>query len=298
MPIRLMALDVDGTLTDEAGKISPENAAAVRRAMDAGVLVSLATGRPHQGVEAICSGLGINGPLILTNGSLVLSARGEIWHEQSLGRQDLRGVYRHAQKAGGLCVIAFRPEDVVFWAPGGMDAARIAATLDSFLLFRRSAVASPDSLPLERVNKVMLMGDERTVAEFLQNWPAELSHLARSRSYPYLGEVNPPGVGKGEALRLVCRRLGIAPGDVLAAGDGGTDLPMLRAAGHAVFVPRGPLPAGLPAGCAVVPRSELDRAVAWAAACRRRQSRFRPGVGNGENHRPALPGQDKTAPEA
>ena len=48
MPIRLMALDVDGTLTDEAGKISPENAAAVRRAMDAGVLVSLATGRPHQ----------------------------------------------------------------------------------------------------------------------------------------------------------------------------------------------------------------------------------------------------------
>ncbi len=95
--------------------------------------------------------------------------------------------------------------------------------------------------------------------------------------------MNPPGVGKGEALRLVCRRLGIAPGDVLAAGDGGTDLPMLRAAGHAVFVPRGPLPAGLPAGCAVVPRSELDRAVAWAAACRRRQSRFRPGVGNGKN---------------
>jgi len=48
MSIRLIALDVDGTLTDEEGRISAENASAVKAAMESGIQVILATGRPLQ----------------------------------------------------------------------------------------------------------------------------------------------------------------------------------------------------------------------------------------------------------
>ena len=43
--IKLLALDLDGTLLDSKGKISPENRTAIRRAEDLGVLVTIATGR-------------------------------------------------------------------------------------------------------------------------------------------------------------------------------------------------------------------------------------------------------------
>lgn len=265
MSVKLMVLDVDGTLTDERGNISPENASAVRKALRSGIQVSLATGRPYQGVEAICSELGISGPLILGNGSLILH-EGEIWHEDYFSESELKMVYRHGEARGKIGIAAFQPDVVRYWVPGEMDRAWISGLLDSYMLFQRFSVPSPDELPLQRVNKVMLMGNVQSVTETFQTWPKELSHLATGRSYPYLGEVNPSSVNKGAALLFVCRRLEISPKEVLAMGDGETDLPMLRIAGIPVFVSRCKELPGLPEDFAIVPEGQRDCGVAWAAA--------------------------------
>lgn len=265
MSVKLMVLDVDGTLTDEKGNISPENASAVRKALSSGIQVSLATGRPYQGVEAICSELGISGPLILGNGSLILH-EGEIWHEDYLSESELKTIYRHGEAAGKISMVAFQPDVVLYWVPEGMDREWISGLLDSYMLFRRFSVPSPGDLPLQRVNKVMLMGNVQSITEAFRTWPKELSYLATGRSYPYLGEINTSSVNKGAALLLVCRRLGISPEEVLAMGDGETDLPMLRVAGIPVFVPRCEELPELPERFVIVPEGQRDCGVAWAAA--------------------------------
>nr|WP_319488947.1 HAD family hydrolase [uncultured Caproiciproducens sp.] len=265
MSIKLMALDVDGTLTDEEGRISPENASAVRAALAAGIKVILATGRPLQGVESICQELGMSGPLILANGSLILSGT-EVWFEDFLSSNDLQAVYEHGEKTGNISMLAFQPDIIQYWFPADMDKDWLSNILDSFKLYKRFDVPLPGDLPLERVNKVMYLGDEQSIAKALLNtWPEKISHLATGRSYPYLGEVNTTVANKGGALSIVCERLGISPDEVMAIGDGETDLPMLDFAGNAVFVNRGFTIPQLSAHAVVVPKEECNRGIAWAA---------------------------------
>src|SRR3990172_5329134 len=69
--IRLVALDVDGTLFDSQGRLPPANAQAVRQALDKGVIVTLATARAYVGARHLADELGIAAPLICHNGALV-----------------------------------------------------------------------------------------------------------------------------------------------------------------------------------------------------------------------------------
>ncbi len=262
MSVKLMALDVDGTLTDEEGKISPENANAVRAAAAGGIQVVLATGRPLQGVEAICSELGVKGPLILVNGSLILSGD-EVWAETCLSAKDLQTVYQQGAETGNVSIMAFQPDIVRLWIPADMDKQWISDVMDSFQLFNRVEMPAFQDLPLEQVNKVMLVGSEQSINRVFQTWPEEISHLATGRSYTYVGEINPPEANKGAALSYVCERLGLRAEEVLAMGDGETDLPMLEFAGTSVFIPRGCEVPEMPGRFAVVPKEECDRGVAW-----------------------------------
>lgn len=265
MGIKLMVLDVDGTLTDEEGRVSPENVSAVRATLAAGVGVVLATGRPLQGVEPICRELGLSGPLILTGGSLILFGT-EVWLEEYLTPEDLRRVFEHGLTTGNMAMFAFQPEIVEYWLPPDIDGSWILSVLDSFGLHRRLDVRTLHDLPLERVNKAAYMGNELVVAQALNTWPEELDHLNRGRSYPHVCEINGASANKGRALSVVCNRLGISPSEVLAIGDGETDLPMLRLAGKAVFIARSPGIPQLPEHAVVVTKKECNRGVAWAVA--------------------------------
>ncbi|MBW7572016.1 Cof-type HAD-IIB family hydrolase [Caproiciproducens faecalis] len=265
MSVKLMALDVDGTLTDGEGNISPENANAVRAATAKGIKVVLATGRPLQGVEAICSELGIHGPHILVNGSVIMLGE-EVWAENCFSADELRAAYQHGEQLGGISVMAFQPDIVWLWIPDSMDKDWISDRMDSFQLYKRTEVASLRELPLEQVNKVMYMGNEQSIDRVFETWPEEISHLATGRSYTYVGEINPPKANKGAALAFVAEKLGLQPEEVLAMGDGETDLPMLRFAGTSVFIPRGCEVPKMPGRFAVVPKEECDRGVAWGAS--------------------------------
>lgn len=264
MAIKLLALDVDGTLTDGEGHISEENRTAVRKALAAGVEVILATGRPRQGVEAICREFGLTGPLILVNGALVM-AGGEVWLEDYLTPADVDAALAYGEAIEGLVLSTFQPEVVNLWVPPSLDSGWVVGKFHSYRLTRLSLAAGVKDLPRERVTKLMFMAAEtKKIDQLLASWPRELTHLSRGRSYPYLCEINSRKTSKSRALRLVCRRLGIALEQVLAVGDGETDVPMLRAAGQGVFVARSALRPPLPRHVLVTPPGYENAGVAWA----------------------------------
>ena len=71
MGIKLIASDMDGTLLNDEGKISERNAAAIRKAVDAGVIFTIATGRMYCSIEPYAEKLGLDVPLIAYNGAYV-----------------------------------------------------------------------------------------------------------------------------------------------------------------------------------------------------------------------------------
>jgi hydroxymethylpyrimidine pyrophosphatase-like HAD family hydrolase len=84
-PIRLIALDVDGTLLDPREEIRPRVRAAIREAIDRGCLVTLATGRRFVGASHIAEDLGLALPLILHGGAVVQdSATGAVIYQDPL----------------------------------------------------------------------------------------------------------------------------------------------------------------------------------------------------------------------
>lgn len=74
MPRSLLALDLDGTLLRPDGTVDPRDAAAVRRAIDAGVSVTIATGRVATGTLPTARALGLQHPLVCADGSLIVDA--------------------------------------------------------------------------------------------------------------------------------------------------------------------------------------------------------------------------------
>ena len=83
-PVRLIAIDIDGTLLDSKVEISPANLNALRRAHEAGVEIVLVTGRRHKFALPVAHSLGFDLWLISSNGAVTRSTGGELFHRDLL----------------------------------------------------------------------------------------------------------------------------------------------------------------------------------------------------------------------
>ena len=77
LPIRLLAVDIDGTLLNHEFKVSPEDAAAMRQAHAMGVEIVIATGRRHHFALHVAQELGVDLCMISSNGAVTRSLTGE-----------------------------------------------------------------------------------------------------------------------------------------------------------------------------------------------------------------------------
>lgn len=84
LPMRLLAIDIDGTLLNPEFHISPTDLAAIRRAHEEGVEVILVTGRRHTFALPIAQELGFDLWLISSNGAVTRSLSGETFHRDLL----------------------------------------------------------------------------------------------------------------------------------------------------------------------------------------------------------------------
>ena len=117
MSIRLIALDIDGTLLDSQGRIPDENRRAIARAQAAGVEVVLATGRRYEFARAIFEQLPAPLTLILSNGAIVKTLEGHTLMRQLLPRATARAVLARTPHHRDTTAVVFdRPRDrqVVF----------------------------------------------------------------------------------------------------------------------------------------------------------------------------------------
>ena len=108
--IKLLALDLDGTVLNSRGEIPDENRTAIRAAEDAGVLVTIATGRRFRDARPVGLDLELNAPLITHNGALLKYARSlETVEADLLSAETCLEVIRVGKKFGGDAFVSVDP---------------------------------------------------------------------------------------------------------------------------------------------------------------------------------------------
>lgn len=245
-PIRLLVLDVDGTITNSRHEVSDAVVDAVARVRAAGIRVMLATGRRYRDVLPIAARLGIDAPLVTASGALV----------KEPGSHATR--FRAGFAAGVLegvvgMLVAAGHEPVLYtdsFADGfdfhcrSLDAATAVAEpgqgLREYLHRNRSlARVAPDlhqSLP-PGVFAGFAMGSHGEMlameAALRERWPGHLSlHTIRSPRYrDFMCEIAPAGITKWSAVLDIATGLGIGASSICAVGDDVNDVPMIEAAG-------------------------------------------------------------------
>jgi hypothetical protein len=262
--VRLVALDIDGTLLRSDRTISARTRRAIDGARALGVRVVLVTGRRLPSARRVAADLGGCLPLVLHNGALVVED-GRVLRSCPLARAAARRAIAAGRAAGA--------EPVLHCGRSGegwllVDAAARPAGLVGYYLER----AKPDvrvvpdllaAVEAEDPIQVMFGSTEAEAAGLLPALEAALGAEARVERtvYPASGlvllDVIDPTVGKAEALSFLQRRWGIPAERTLAIGDNWNDREMIESSGLG-FVMANACPGLLALGLPVLPTNDED----------------------------------------
>ncbi len=235
MAIKLIAIDMDGTLLDPQHKITPAVKAAITRARDKGVYVVLATGRPYTGIERYLKELDLHQAgqyCISNNGALAHRAdNGEVVAEKTLGFDDYLYFEQLARELG----VHFQAFDKAFLYTPNKDISEFTIHEASLtgIPVRYRAVDEMD--PATRFPKIMMIDKPALLDKAIAGLPERArEHYTILKSAPYFLEILNPEVDKGYGVKMLAEKLGLQQSEVMAIGDQENDLAMIEYAGTGV----------------------------------------------------------------
>ncbi len=240
---RLIAVDLDGTLLDPAGSVSPAVAAAVSRAAQAGVTVAVATGRRHRSALAVARRVGACVYLIIQHGALIKRSDDDstVWSALIDGRLGVQAAdFMAAEGLEPLLFVDACERDLDFYLYG-KDAPHGAGTREFLAASQGFVRALPRGTPPEEpVTEVLSLGERDELADVRDKFTARFgdaltTYLLKSPRYEHFFlEAMSPRAGKGRALLELAGMLGVSRCETAAIGDDLNDLDMFAAAGVAV----------------------------------------------------------------
>ncbi len=228
--IRLVAVDLDGTLLNSDFELTPGAKEAISRARRIGVEITLCTGRMFASARRYADKLGLDLPLITYQGAFVKTSKsGKILYQRCVPLEYAREVISEGQSRKMTANVYLNDNLYVEKiTPQARDYARMA---------RVNARAVGDLLKFvkEPPIKVLLIGDETELQKLEKRLKRKYrGELYITRSMPYYLEFLHPEATKGLGLQEVAREIGVAKDEIMAIGDSWNDIEMFRYAGFAV----------------------------------------------------------------
>ncbi len=238
--IKLLAIDIDGTLLTPQRQVTPRTLSAVRAAQEAGIIVTLATGRRYLNTAQIAETLELSIPLITYDGALVIQhPQGKILHMHSLQA-------RVAQQAVEILVChAIQPVvhyitdaiEEIWTGQAEFDNAWVA---DYFAAFPDTIRRMPYTMLCSKREdplRVVAFASEDVIASLIPEVSAlQCSWNAiKQGNYGYAEmAIMHTHCSKASGLAALARQLDIPLAQVMALGDNNNDIEMLEAAGWGV----------------------------------------------------------------
>lgn len=194
--LKALLSDIDGTITDPTRRIHTGAIQQIRRLVDHGVEVVLASGNTSCFMDALCKMIGTHGTFIAENGGVFrigYTGTLRIKGDQTVCRKALEVLQTHFRSAG---------IELELYSP----------------LYRFADLAFARTVPVDEVRSV------------LRDHPVQVIDTG------YAIHLQAPGINKGTALTALAEETGLAPADFLAIGDSVNDIRMLETAGIGITV--------------------------------------------------------------
>ena len=239
-PYRLLVVDLDGTLLDKNGAVSAEDREALAEVRESGILLSLSTGRAVQACLGIINRLSLDGCHIFFDGALVsdLNQDQEVYVQPiipTVVKQMVDFAHQHEI-------------DLELYSARHYFAERETWSTEAH---REFFDIEPTIVDFDSVGKRIIKGglavtnpEERDKAwRFQRQFEGSLHFSwAKTPAYPGVDFINiiAPAVSKGKALEVLASHLGVAMSEVIAVGDGTSDISLLATAGMAVAMGNAP----------------------------------------------------------
>jgi Cof subfamily protein (haloacid dehalogenase superfamily) len=243
-PVRLIAIDIDGTLLDSQGQVSQANLDVLRRAHEAGVETVLVTGRRHRFALPIAEQLGFDLWIISSNGAVTRSTGGEDFHRDLLPQATALKLCDHMR--------GFRDYSVITFDREGMGAIVCENHDQLYGVIQRwmeknapyiEYVSPVEKALIEDPIQVMFCGPVDLMQTAQQRlldagFANEITVLRTQYDYRNLTIVDilNAGCSKGHALERWATHRGLDRSQVMAIGDNYNDIEMLTFAGHPVIM--------------------------------------------------------------
>jgi len=251
--IKLLALDLDGTLLNSKGKIPEENIKAIRQAEEKGVLVTIATGRRFRDALPVALELKLNAPLISHNGALIKFADTlETIAASLISNETVLEILRVGKSFGADAMLSCDPS-----GKGILLYDRISEEnlpLQKYIQWSKKLHGSEAEEAVHHVESlekvsgdyetvhVSFSGNCRTMARLEMILQSELDGAANILTTVYtsldftLIDILPPDASKGIGLEKLAAIEKLSPENIMVVGDNFNDLHMLEFAGTPVVM--------------------------------------------------------------
>ena len=246
--MKLLAVDLDGTLLDTKGEPHAHDVAAMRAAMAAGVRVTIVTGRLYSGARSCAQQLGLSGAIGCADGSHVVRGKDDVTLVHNAVRGAKAGALRDAFARHRAATFVFARDAIGHDAHG-------APYVDYVATWSRDIRAAHDvfshalwSLD-EGVTAVVGVGAREQIEGIAADLGRDLPGQLMVAAFPmrrglhagcWAMIVRASGATKGTAIQWIARHEGVALADTVCVGDWINDIPMFEVAGRSFAMGQAP----------------------------------------------------------
>ena len=232
--IRVLALDLDGTLTNDQKEVTPRTRAALDAAAAQGVTIVLASGRPTAGISPLANDLGLDkkgGCILSYNGGCIVDCKtGETLYQKVLDAKYIPELCRFAAEQN-VSIVTYNKEGVVTEHPDDEWASK-EGFICKLPMIGVEDLAQYVDYPISKM--LIALDPSRRDAVCAAGQKQFAGRLDIYPSSPFLIEVVPLGVAKDVSLNALLDRMGLTRDNLMACGDGLNDRSMIALAGVGV----------------------------------------------------------------
>lgn len=244
---KLVCIDMDGTLLNKNHEVSEENKRALKEATDLGVNIAISTGRVFASARIYAKITGIKAPLICSNGSYIRGKdTDEVIFKSVLNREALDKMYEVIKKHNFLAY---------FDTPYGIISDTKIPDDDSHRIMNKW-VDEDEQIQFYEVEdfreafneyasdilKLIIIEDKNSTK--IKDAKEDIDKLSDYVDIVYswggCAELMAKGTSKGNAVKMLAKRLGIKKEEIMCIGDSGNDLSMIKESGLAVVMDNAP----------------------------------------------------------
>ena len=231
----LIALDLDGTVLNNAHNVTEKVRMALRQVVESGIHVVLASSRPPRSVLDLARYIGTKAPIIALGGGVVVNQNGDLF---VLDRATI--TQENVKKIAALC----KQNDITLnlysewnWYVDRLDN-RVQNEIE-IIGFAPTIVEAIEQLDCEP-EKILIMGEPDSLQTFHHEISQQAFNIDTSFSKPTYYEITAANINKATALSYVCQQLNVLSSETIAVGDNFNDLDMLEWASLGVAMDNAP----------------------------------------------------------